>query len=60
MKGYWVCVYEKINNVEKFKEYAFTATDLPSFKFYRIKIVMTSTSQSYPPRMRNLRVIALA
>ena len=25
MKGYWVCVYEKINNVEKFKEYAFKA-----------------------------------
>ena len=44
----------------EFKEYAFTATDVPSFKFYRIKIVMTSTSQSYPPRMRNLRVIALA
>ena len=44
----------------EFKEYTFTTTDIPSFKFYRIKIVMTSTSQSYPPRMRNLRVIALA
>ena len=44
----------------EFKEYTFTASDIPSFKFYRIKIVMTSTSQSYPPRMRNLRVIALA
>ena len=44
----------------EFKEYGFTATDIPSFKFYRIKIVMTSTSQSYPPRMRNLRVLALA
>ena len=25
MKGYWVCVYEKINNVEKLKEYAVKA-----------------------------------
>ena len=25
MKGYWVCVYEKINNVEKLKEYAIKA-----------------------------------
>ena len=50
-----------IDEVEnEFKEYTFTATDVPSFKFYRIKIVMTSTSQSYPPRMRNLRVLALA
>ena len=22
MKGYWVCIYEKINNLEKLKEYA--------------------------------------
>ncbi len=44
----------------EFKEYTFSINDLPSFKFYRIKIVMTSTSQSYPPRMRNLRVLALA
>ena len=44
----------------EFKEYTFTANDIPSFKFYRIKIVMTSTSQTYPPRMRNLRVLALA
>ena len=44
----------------EFKEYTFSISDLPSFKFYRIKFVMTSTSQSYPPRMRNLRVLALA
>ena len=44
----------------EFKEYTFTANDIPSFKFYRIKIVMTSTSQTYPPRIRNLRVLALA
>ncbi len=22
MRGYWVCIYEKINNLEKLKEYA--------------------------------------
>jgi len=44
----------------EFKEHTFSINDLPSFKFYRIKFVMTSTSQSYPPRMRNLRVLALA
>ena len=26
MKGYWLCVYEKINNMEKLKEYAPKAT----------------------------------
>ena len=25
MKGYWVCIYEKINNKEKLKEYAVKA-----------------------------------
>ena len=25
MKAYWVCIYEKINNLEKLKEYAFKA-----------------------------------
>ena len=25
MKAYWVCVYEKIDNVEKLKEYAVKA-----------------------------------
>tara|TARA_S200000501_G_C20795202_1_gene731434 strand:- start:478 stop:765 length:288 start_codon:yes stop_codon:yes gene_type:complete len=25
MKGYWVCIYEKINNIEKLKEYAVKA-----------------------------------
>ena len=44
----------------EYKEYAFTADDLPSFKSYRIKIIMTSTNQVYVPRMKDLRVIALA
>jgi len=43
-----------------FKEYTFTIDRLPTFRTYRIKIVMTSNSQVYVPRMRELRVIALA
>ena len=31
MKGYWVCVYEKIDNSEKLKEYASKAK--PAEKF---------------------------
>ena len=44
----------------QFKEYTFTADRLPAFRTYRIKIVMTSNSQVYVPRMRDLRVVALA
>ena len=32
----------------------------PSFRSYRIKIILTSTSQVYVPRVKDLRVIALA
>ncbi|MGA1049401.1 MAG: hypothetical protein ACO3UU_15450, partial [Minisyncoccia bacterium] len=43
-----------------FKEYSFTADNLSSFKAFRIKLVITSTNQVYVPRIRNLKVIALA
>jgi hypothetical protein len=43
-----------------FKERTFTANDLPSFRYYRVKLVMTSTNQVYVPRVRDLRVLALA
>jgi hypothetical protein len=42
-----------------FKEYAFTADSLPSFRSYRIKIIMTSSSQVHVPRMKDLRVITM-
>ena len=44
----------------EFKEYTFTVDRLPSFRSYRVKIVMTSNSQVYVPRLRDLRVLALA
>jgi len=44
----------------EFREYVFTADQLPSFKSYRVKLILTSTSQVYVPRIKDLRVIALA
>ena len=43
-----------------FREYSWTADNLPAYKNYRIKLVMTSTDQTYPPRISELRVITLA
>jgi len=43
-----------------FKEYTFTVNNLPNFKSYRIKINLTSSDQTYPPRIKELRVITLA
>jgi len=44
----------------EYKEYVFTSGNLQSFRSYRIKIIMTSTNQVYVPRMKDLKVIALA
>ena len=44
----------------EFTEYVFTADELPSFRTYRIKILLTAVSQVYVPRMKKLRVMALA
>ena len=43
-----------------FKEYTFTADKLPSFRYYRIKLLLTSTSQVFVPKVKDLRVMALA
>ena len=34
--------------------------NLPTFKHFRVKLVLTSTNQAYPSALRDLRVIALA
>ena len=44
----------------QYKDYTFTADPLPSFRSYRVKVILTSTNQVYVPRMKDLRVIALA
>ena len=43
-----------------FPEYVFTADELPSYRYYRIKLILTSTNQVHVPRIRKLRVLALA
>jgi hypothetical protein len=47
-------------NTIEFKEYSFTIDKLPPFRSYRVKLVLTSTNQVYVPRIKDLRVIALA
>jgi Uncharacterized conserved protein len=37
MKGYWVCIYEKVNDDEKLKEYAVKA--MPALEKYSGKIL---------------------
>ena len=44
----------------EFKEHTFSVDQLPPFRSYRIKILLTGTSQTYVPRAKDLRVIALA
>jgi hypothetical protein len=43
-----------------FTDYEFSIDDLPEFRYFSIKIVGTGTNQAYPPRIRDLRAIALA
>ena len=38
----------------------FTIDNLPSFKYFSVKLVGTSTNQAYPPRIKDFRSIALA
>ena len=45
---------------DQFKEYQFTAQDLPAFTGYQIKIVFSGTNESYAPRLNDIRAIALA
>jgi len=42
-----------------FKEYEFTA-NVESFKYFSIKLIGSSTNQSYPPLVKDLRVVAVA
>lgn len=43
-----------------FRDYEFSIDNLETFRYFSIKLVGTSTNQAYPPRFRDLRVIALA
>jgi hypothetical protein len=45
--------------IKNFSEYKFTADNLPQFNGFMIKVIMTSTNQAKPPRIKNFRAIAL-
>lgn len=48
------------SNEIAFKDYEFSINNLPPFRNFGIKLVGSSTNQTYPIRLRDLRVIALA
>ena len=48
------------SDVLNYREYEFTIDSLPAFRYFGIKLIGTSTNQAYPPRFKDLRVIALA
>ena len=43
-----------------FAEQKFTVSDLDEFTSFAIKLVMTGTNPAYPPRIQDMRAIALA
>ncbi len=52
--------YVSPTNFDKFAEYQFSVDNLEQFSGFTIKIVMISTNESYPVRLKDFRAIALA
>ena len=48
------------NNTQSFSEYQFTANNLDQFDAFVIKIVLSSTNESTPVKLKDFRAIALA
>ena len=51
---------EPTENRYEFKEHKFTASGLNKFTAFQLKLVFKGTVSSYPPRVKDLRGIALA
>jgi hypothetical protein len=49
-----------LSNELIYKDYEFTIDNLPNFKYFSVKLIGSSSNQAYPPRLRDLRIIALA
>ena len=52
--------FVKANGQDDFSEYQFSIEDLEQFSGFSIKIVMTSTNECVPIRLKDFRAIALA
>jgi len=52
--------YVQPNGLNDFSEYQFTINDLEQFSGFTIKIVMASTNECVPVRLKDFRAIALA
>ena len=48
------------NSIGEFSEYQFSVDELEEFNGFKIKIVMSSTNESVPIRLKDFRAIALA
>ena len=48
------------NRPDQFSEYQFSVDDLEQFSGFTVKIVMTSTNECVPVRIKDFRAIALA
>ena len=48
------------DNDDIFKEYKYSDTGIHDFTAFQIKIVMKGTNSAYPPKIRDMRAIALA
>ncbi len=53
-------VLSSLEEPNLFKDYEFTVDNLPPFRYFSIKLIGSSTNQAYPPKLKDLRVIALA
>ena len=49
-----------IDDDQTFKEYQYSDSDLNKFTAFQLKLVFKGTVSSYPPRVKDLRGIALA
>ena len=43
-----------------FKEHKYSASSVPAFTAFQLKVVMTGTNSAYPPKLKDMRRIALA
>ena len=48
------------SNQVVYNDYEYTIDSLPTFRYFSIKLIGTGTNQAQPPRVKNLRVLALA